>query len=74
MGHLANGATADISQTIPKLWDLELTALSVDGLNPSPELVNLLSQCRLTARTVSDQLNNLFFSHSDDSQQSVGAS
>jgi uncharacterized circularly permuted ATP-grasp superfamily protein/uncharacterized alpha-E superfamily protein len=74
MGHLANGATEKMSQKIPKLWDIELTALSTDGLNPSPELVELLGQCRLTARTVSDQLNSLFFSHSDESQQSVGAS
>ena len=74
MGHLANGTTEEMSHKIPKLWDIDLTSICPDGLNPSPELMELLGQCRLTARTVSDQLNSLFFSHSDESQQSIGAS
>ena len=73
MGHLANGATEDISHTIPVLSKVDFATLSADGLNPSPQLLVLLEQCRQTARTVSDQLNGLFFSHSDESQQSVGA-
>jgi uncharacterized circularly permuted ATP-grasp superfamily protein/uncharacterized alpha-E superfamily protein len=73
MGHLANGATEDISHTIPVLSQVDFATLSADGLNPSPQLLGLLGQCRQTARTVSDQLNGLFFSHSDESQQSVGA-
>jgi uncharacterized alpha-E superfamily protein len=73
MGHLANGATEDISHTIPVLSQVDFATLSADGLNPSPQLLVLLEQCRQTARTVSDQLNGLFFSHSDESQQSVGA-
>ncbi len=73
MGHLANGATEEISHTIPKLSALDLATLSADGINPNPELLTLLDQCRQTARTVSDQLNGLFFSHSDESHQSVGA-
>jgi uncharacterized alpha-E superfamily protein len=73
MGHLANGATEDISHTIPVLSQVDFATLSADGLNPSPQLLVLLGQCRQTARTVSDQLNGLFFSHSDESQQSVGA-
>jgi uncharacterized circularly permuted ATP-grasp superfamily protein/uncharacterized alpha-E superfamily protein len=73
MGHLANGATEDISHTIPVLSQVDFATLSADGLNPNPQLLVLLGQCRQTARTVSDQLNGLFFSHSDESQQSVGA-
>ena len=73
MGHLANGATEDISHTIPVLSQVDFATLSADGLNPSPQLLELLGLCRQTARTVSDQLNGLFFSHSDESQQSVGA-
>jgi uncharacterized circularly permuted ATP-grasp superfamily protein/uncharacterized alpha-E superfamily protein len=73
MGHLAHGATEEMSHKIPVLSALDVATLSPDGLNHGPELLRLLGQCRLTARTVSDQLNNLFFSHSDESQQSVGA-
>ena len=74
MGHLANGATEEMSHKIPKLSELDFQSLSTDALHPTPELLSLLRQCRETARTVSDQLNSLFFSHSDESQQSVGAS
>ena len=74
MGHLANGATEEMSFKIPKLTEVDFNSLSSDGLNPNPELLTLLAECRNTARSVSDQLNSLFFSHSDESQQSVGVS
>ena len=73
MGHLANGATESLSQQVPVLSDIDLLLLAPDGINHSPALIQLLSECRQTARSVSDQLNSLFFSHSDESQQSVGA-
>jgi uncharacterized alpha-E superfamily protein len=74
MGHLANGATEEMSHKIPVLSKVDFSSLSADGLHPSPELLVLLSHCRQTARSVSDQLNSLFFSHSDEAQRSVGAS
>lgn len=73
MGHLANGATETLSYQIPVLKDIDLMLLAPDGQNHSPALIQLLGECRQTARSVSDQLNSLFFSHSDESQQSVGA-
>ena len=73
MGHLANGATETLSHQIPVLSKLDLLLLAPDGMHHSPALVQLLTECRHTARSVSDQLNSLFFSHSDVSQQSVGA-
>jgi uncharacterized alpha-E superfamily protein len=74
MGHLVNGATEEMSRKIPVLSEVDFSSLSADGLHPSPELLVLLSHCRQTARSVSDQLNSLFFSHSDEAQRSVGAS
>ena len=74
MGHLANGATEDMSRQIPILSEVDFASLSADGLHPRAELLALLGQCRQTARSVSDQLNSLFFSHSDEAQRSVGAS
>jgi len=73
MGHLANGATEIMAQQIPVLSEIELLTLAPDGLNPSPALIELLITCRQTARSVSDQLNGLFFSHSGELQQSVVA-
>jgi uncharacterized circularly permuted ATP-grasp superfamily protein/uncharacterized alpha-E superfamily protein len=73
MGHLAQGATQTIAQQIPVLSDIDLLALVPDGHHHSPALLTLLLDCRQTARSVSDQLNSLFFSHSGESQQSVGA-
>ena len=73
MGHLANGATETLSHQIPVLTDIDLLRLAPDGRHHSPALIQLLNDCRQTARSVSDQLNSLFFSHSDESQQSVGA-
>jgi uncharacterized alpha-E superfamily protein len=73
MGHLANGATEALSHQIPVLKDVDLMLLAPDGTNHSPALLELLNDCRQTARSVSDQLNSLFFSHSDESQRSVGA-
>jgi uncharacterized alpha-E superfamily protein len=73
MGHLANGATEALSRKIPVVSEVDFKSLSADGLHHSPELLVLLSHCRQTARSVSDQLNSLFFSHSDESQRSVGA-
>lgn len=74
MGHLANGATEEISKHVPALSEIDLQRLTPDGLTHSEELLHLLRLCRETARSVSDQLNGLFFSHSEQSQQSVGAS
>jgi uncharacterized alpha-E superfamily protein len=68
MGHLAQGATEEMSKQIPVLSALDLAILS-----PSEALLQVLNDCRQTARTVSDQLNSLFFSHSGETQQSVGA-
>lgn len=73
MRHLANGATETLSHQIPVLSDIDLLLLAPDGINHSPALIQLLTECRQTARGVSDQLNGLFFSHSDESQQSVVA-
>ena len=73
MGHLANGATETLSKQIPVLSELDLSLLVPDGRNHSPALLQLLSECQQTARAVSDQINGLFFSHSDESQRSVGA-
>jgi uncharacterized alpha-E superfamily protein len=73
MGHLANGATETLSQQIPVLSDLDLSLLVPDGRNHSPALLQLLSECQQSARAVSDQINVLFFSHTDESQRSVGA-
>lgn len=73
MGHLANGATETLSHQIPVLKDIDVMLLAPDGQNHNPALIQLLGECRQTARSVSDQLNSLFFSHSDESQQSVGA-
>ncbi len=74
MGHLANGATQSLSEQVPVLSALDLATLSPDGMQHSQALIQLLGDCRRTARSVSDQLNGLFFSHSGESQQSVGAS
>ncbi len=73
MGHLAQGATEEMSKHIPVLSAVDLALLSPDGRHHSPTLLALLNDCRHTARTVSDQLNSLFFSHSGETQQSVGA-
>ena len=73
MGHLAQGATEEMSKLIPVLSALDLTTLSPDGRHHSEALLQVLNDCRQTARTVSDQLNSLFFSHSGETQQSVGA-
>jgi uncharacterized alpha-E superfamily protein len=73
MGHLAKGATQTIAQQIPVLSTLDLLSMVPDGKHHSPALLALLLDCRHTARSVSDQLNSLFFSHSGESQQSVGA-
>jgi uncharacterized circularly permuted ATP-grasp superfamily protein/uncharacterized alpha-E superfamily protein len=73
MKHLAKGATETLSHQIPVLSDIDLLLLAPDGINHSPKLLELLGECRLTARSVSDHLNGLFFSHSDESQQSVVA-
>ena len=73
MGHLAQGATQTMAQHIPILSDIDLLSLVPDGQHHSPALLTLLLGCRQTAWTVSDQLNSLFFSHSGESQQSVGA-
>jgi uncharacterized alpha-E superfamily protein len=73
MGHLANGATETLSQQIPVLSDLDLSLLVPDGRSHSPALLQLLSECQQSARAVSDQINVLFFSHTDESQRSVGA-
>jgi uncharacterized circularly permuted ATP-grasp superfamily protein/uncharacterized alpha-E superfamily protein len=73
MGHLAQGATEEMSKQIPVLSALDLAILSPDGRHHSEALLQVLNDCRQTARTVSDQLNSLFFSHSGETQQSVGA-
>jgi uncharacterized alpha-E superfamily protein len=73
MGHLAHGATETLSHQIPVLSELDLLQLAPDGRHHSQALIQLLNDCRQTARSVSDQLNGLFFSHSDESHQSIGA-
>lgn len=73
MGHLAQGATEEMSKQIPVLSALDLASLSPDGRHHSEALLQVLNDCRQTARTVSDQLNSLFFSHSGETQQSIGA-
>ncbi len=73
MGHLANGATENMAQQIPVLSEIDLLSLAPDGRHHSPALLELLTACRQTARSVSDHLNGLFFSHSAESQQSIGA-
>ena len=53
-------------------WPIELVA-SLDDSAKSQELLALLQDCRDAARTTSDSLNTLFFAHSGESSQSVGA-
>ena len=73
---------ADVRPTTPTVlavmedWaaaSADLRALCPDGVHTTPALLALLQDCRDAARTTSDSLNTLFFAHSGESSQSVGA-
>ena len=73
MGDLAEGGTQAMAARVPKLASADLRALCPDGLHTTPALLILLQDCRDAARATSDSLNTLFFAHSGESSQSVGA-
>ena len=73
MGGLAEGGTEALAAKVPTLARADLRALCQDGMHTTPELLALLQDCRNTARATSDSLNTLFFAHSGESSQSVGA-
>jgi len=73
MGTLAGGGTEALAARVPQLASADLRALCPDGLRTTPALLALLQDCRDAARATSDSLNTLFFAHSGESSQSVGA-
>ena len=73
MGTLADGGTEALAAQVPRLADTDLRSLCPDGMHTTPELLALLQGCRSTARATSDSLNTLFFAHSGEASQSVGA-
>ncbi len=73
MGGLAEGGTEALAAKVPTLARADLRALCPDGMHTTPALLALLQDCRNTARATSDSLNTLFFAHSGESSQSVGA-
>ncbi len=73
MGGLADGGTELLAARVPQLASADLRALCPDGVHTTPALLTLLQDCRDTARATSDSLNTLFFAHSGESSQSVGA-
>jgi len=73
MGTLADGGTEALAARVPQLASADLRALCPDGVQTTPALLALLQDCRDAARTTSDSLNTLFFAHSGESSQSVGA-
>ena len=73
MGTLADGGTEALAAQVPQLASADLRALCPDGVHTTPALLALLQDCRDAARTTSDSLNTLFFAHSGESSQSVGA-
>ena len=73
MGTLADGGTEALAAQVPPLAQADLRALCPDGMHTTPDLLALLQGCRSTARTTSDSLNTLFFAHSGEASQSVGA-
>jgi uncharacterized alpha-E superfamily protein len=73
MGSLADGGTEALAARVPQLASADLRALCPDGLHTTPALLALLQDCRDAARATSDSLNTLFFAHSGESSQSVGA-
>jgi hypothetical protein len=73
MGPLADGQTQALALAIPRLIDTELGLLCDAQQQPLPALPRLLQDCRDAARATSDSLNTLFFAHSGESSQSVGA-
>ena len=69
MGDLAQGRTAELAERLPQLplqapWT---------GAHDTAQLSAQLHACRMAARATSDALNSLFFAHSGDASQSVGA-
>jgi hypothetical protein len=73
MGGLADGGTEVLAASVPQLVGADLRALCPDGLQTTSALLALLQSCRDTARATSDSLNTLFFAHSSEPSQSVGA-
>jgi len=73
MDSLADGGTEALAARVPQLAGAHLGALCPDGLHTTPALLALLQDCRDAARATSDSLNTLFFAHSGESSQSVGA-
>ncbi len=73
MGGLAQGRTQALADRVPQLVNANLRALCPDGFHTTPDLLWLLQDCRDAAHATSDSLNALFFAHSGESSQSVGA-
>ena len=73
MGTLADGGTQALAARVPQVAHADLRALCPDGMYTTPDLLALLQDCRTNARTTSDSLNTLFFAHSGEASQSVGA-
>ena len=65
--------TEALAARVPQLASADLRTLCPDGLHTTPALLALLQDCRDAARATSDSLNTLFFAHSGESSQSVGA-
>ena len=73
MGALAQGRTQTLADQVPQLVNADLRTLCPDGFHTTPALLSLLQDCRDAAHATSDSLNALFFAHSGESSQSVGA-
>jgi len=73
MGNLADGGTQALAARVPQLVNADLQALCPDGMQTTPALLDLLQDCRDAARATSDSLNTLFFAHSGEASQSIGA-
>jgi uncharacterized circularly permuted ATP-grasp superfamily protein/uncharacterized alpha-E superfamily protein len=78
MGHLAEGATVALAESVPQLIDLPPASLwpqniPANQMGAGLPLHATLADCQKAARDVSDQLCSLFFTHSGEVRYSVGA-
>jgi uncharacterized circularly permuted ATP-grasp superfamily protein/uncharacterized alpha-E superfamily protein len=78
MGQLADGVTLPVAESVPHLLGLLPETLWPLGMSPSqPDqalpLYASLAHCQNSATDVSDQLCQLFFTHSGQARYSVGA-